>query len=247
MIRARAGVLAGFALAAGLDAGAADEIQAAFEVTVADFSSMRPGGIPDAWRIAKLPGVKATSFALVTLDGQTVMQMDAADAGASLYRPIALDPARTPVMRWRWRIRELIAHADLSTRAGDDVPARLYVMFDYPLGKLDLVERGKILLARSVAGDLVPAAALCYAWDGKLPEGSAFWNAYSDRVRIIVAESGPARIGQWVDEERDLVADFRAAFGEAPPAISGIAIAADTDQTGATVRSWFGDIRFAPR
>jgi hypothetical protein len=91
----------------------------------------------------------------------------------------------------------------------------------------------------------VPAAALCYVWDGKLPAGTGLWSAYTDRVRLVVVESGPGRLGQWVAEKRNVAADFRAAFGEAPPRISGIAIAADTDQTGAKVRAWIGDIRFS--
>lgn len=111
----------------------------------------------------------------------------------------------------------------------------------------EVSERGKILLARSVAGDIVPAAALCYVWDGKLPAGTKLWNAYSDRVRVIVVESGSRRLDQWVVEERDIAADFRAAFGEEPPPVSGVAIAADTDQTGETVRAWFGDISFSAR
>jgi len=50
-----------------------------------------------------------------------------------------------------------------------------------------------------------------------------------------------------VSEERDVAADSRAAFGEEPPRISGIAIAADTDQTGKNVRAWFADIAFTKR
>ena len=41
----------------------------------------------------------------------------------------------------------------------------------------------------------------------------------------------------------DLAADFRTAFGDVKPRVTGIAIAADTDQTGETVTAWFGDIR----
>ncbi len=218
------------------------------EIVVGPFSSATPGGaLPSGWRVAKLPGVTATRFTLAGSDGVTVMQMDASDAGASLFRPIRIDPNRSPGLSWRWRVQNLIAGADLRRKQGDDVPARLYVMFDYPLDRLSLIERAKIALARSVAGDVVPAAALCYVWDGTLPAGTTLWNAYTDRVRMIVVESGAARRGEWVSEERDVAADFRAAFGEEPPPISGVAIAADTDQTGETVRAWFGDIRFAPR
>lgn len=123
------------------------------------------------------------------------------------------------------------------------MPARLYVMFDYPLSRLPLLEQGRIRLARTVAGELVPAAALCYVWDATLPVGTTLWNPYTDRVRVIVVESGPRRVGQWVSTQRDIAADFRAAFGEAPPAISGIAVGADTDQTGGSARAWIGDIR----
>ena len=215
------------------------------EVVVGGFSAAVPErGLPRDWRVARLPRIEATRFRLVEDDGTVVMQLDAEGAAASLYRPIRVEPAVTPLLHWRWRVGNLIPGADLTSKAGDDVPARLYVMFDYPLERLSLADRAKIAIARSVAGDLVPAAALCYVWDGSLAEGVSLWNAYSDRVRVIVVESGARRVGQWVSEERDVAADFRAAFGEAAPPVSGVAIAADTDQTGEKVRSWFGDIRF---
>lgn len=215
---------------------------------VGDFSSAQPGGaLPSGWRLVTLPAVRPTAFSVTRLHGTTAVQMDAQNAAASLYRPYSVDPGQTPVLEWRWRIQNLIPGADLRTKRGDDAPARLYIMFDYPLDKLPIIERTKIRLARTVAGDLVPAAALCYVWDGSLPAGSTVWNAYSKRVRVIVSESGSTRIGRWVSEERDVAADFRAAFGEEPPRISGIAIAADTDQTGENVRAWFADIAFTKR
>lgn len=220
----------------------------AAERVVGDFSSAPPGsGLPSGWRVAKPPGVKATRFSLTRLDGSTVLRMDAENAGASLYRPFRVDPETTPVLSWRWRIANQIPGANLRTKQGDDLPARLYVMFDYPLDKLSFIERNKIRLARAVAGDMVPAAALCYVWDGKLPAGTNLWNAYTDRVRMIVAESGSNKLNQWVNERHNVAEDFRKAFGEKPPPISGIAIAADTDQTGERVRAWFGDIRFSER
>lgn len=212
------------------------------------FSEATAGGaLPSGWRLAKLPGVEPTRFDLVDVEGVVALRMDAADAGAALFRPVRIDPARTPILRWRWRVDNLIQAADIRRKDGDDLPARLYVMFDYPLERLSLIERGKIKLARAVAGNMVPAAAICYVWDGNLAVGTSLWNAYSDRVRVIVVESGSGRLGEWVEEQRDVAADFRAAFGEEPPPISGIAVGADTDQTGKTVRAWFGDIGFSAK
>ena len=120
------------------------------------------------------------------------------------------------------------------------------MLFDYPLERLSLIERGKILLARSVAGEMVPAAALCYVWDGTLAPGTSLRNAYTDRVRVIVLRGRGDPVGEWRSESRNVAVDFRAAFGEAPPPIGGVAVGADTDQTGETVRAWIGDLAFGP-
>jgi hypothetical protein len=219
---------------------------AAKDLVVADFSGERPGvSVPAGWRLAKLPGVSPTRFRIGEADGIRALGMDASNAGAALFRPLDVDPERRPVLEWRWRVDSLVEGADIRTKKGDDLPARLYVMFDYPLGRLSLIEQGKIRLARTFAGDLVPAAAICYVWDGALPEGTSLWNPYTERVRVIVVESGDRNLGRWVSERRDVAADFRAAFGESPPRISGVAIGADTDQTGGSSSAWFGGLRLS--
>ena len=63
-------------------------------------------------------------------------------------------------------------------------------------------------------------------------------------MRVIVVESGSANLNRWREVRRDVVADFRAAFGEDPPAISGVAVATDTDNTGESATAFYGDIRF---
>ena len=67
-------------------------------------------------------------------------------------------------------------------------------------------------------------------------------NPYTDRVRMIVVESGSARAGRWLAYERDIAADYRAAFGQEAPPVSGIAIMTDTDNTGESLRAWYGDV-----
>jgi hypothetical protein len=190
----------------------------------------------------KIRGVVPSQFSLVDSHGSTVVRIDAKDSAASISRVLHIDPAMYPYLRWRWRIRNLIAKANIHRKQGDDFPARLYVLFDYPTKRLSLADRVKLAIARAVYGGQVPAAALCYVWDGSSKTGTTVWSAYTDRVRLIVVRGQGEPVGHWVDEERNLVDDFQAAFGESPPEISGVAIAADTDQTAETVTSWFGDI-----
>jgi hypothetical protein len=62
---------------------------------------------------------------------------------------------------------------------------------------------------------------------------------------MIVIESGSDKLNQWIAEKRDIAADYRKAFGEDPPAISGIAIMTDSDNTGESATAWYGDIIFS--
>jgi hypothetical protein len=43
--------------------------------------------------------------------------------------------------------------------------------------------------------------------------------------------------------QRNLLDDYRQAFGEEPPNVGAIAIMTDTDNTGETAVAWYGDIR----
>jgi len=231
------------ALVGGPPATAADAADSA----ITPFSSSSPGAeLPAPWHINTLPGGKrATRYALVA-DGATVVLRAVANASmASVMHPLKLDPKAAPFLTWRWKVGNILRKSDINSKAGDDFPARVYVLFDYDVTKLSILQRTKIYMARKRYGEDVPAAALCYVWDGKAPVGSSVWSPYTDRVRVIVVESGAANLNRWREVQRDVVADFRAAFGEDPPAISGVAVASDTDNTGESVTTLFGDIRLS--
>jgi hypothetical protein len=57
-------------------------------------------------------------------------------------------------------------------------------------------------------------------------------------------ESGSAKLNQWVDEERNVYEDYKKAFREEPPMISGVAIMTDTDNTSESATAYYGDIIF---
>jgi hypothetical protein len=132
----------------------------------------------------------------------------------------------------------------MTQKAGDDYAARVYVLFDYPAAKLPFGTRAKLRLGEALYGQPLPTAALNYVWDNRQPQGTIRPNAYTDRARMVVLQTGKARAGEWVVETRDLLADFRAAFGEDPPDITAIAIATDTDNTGSRATAWYGDFEF---
>lgn len=215
---------------------------------IAPFSSQAPGGaLPGGWRELRLARVKPAEVALVRDDGATVLRVrSSAAAGSAAF---ALHDAPTGAqLAWRWKIDRVVEKADLATKAGDDFAARVYVFFDVPMESLSWGQRMKVRIARFLYGDDVPTAGICYVWDNRHPQGTSGWNPYSDRVRTVVVESGNERAGRWIEERRDVEADFRAAFGATvTPRITGIAAGNDTDQTGESATAWFGDFRLEER
>ncbi|MEO8009732.1 MAG: DUF3047 domain-containing protein [Betaproteobacteria bacterium] len=215
-------------------------------VAIARFSAATPGGpVPDPWKLVTLTKAKKqTRYSLVLDADTTVLRADADASMASMMHPLHFDPRDYPVVEWRWKISKLLKKSDIATKAGDDFPARLYVLFDYDIARLPFATRAKIRVARVLFGEDIPLAVLCYVWDGKSLQGASAWSPFTDRVRTIVAEGGAAHLNQWVSVRRNIVNDFRAAFGEDPPAVSGVAVATDTDNTGESATAFYGDIRF---
>lgn len=224
-------------------------LAAAYPDAIAPFSAASPGGeLPAGWALLTLPRIKPAEVALTAEGGATVLRVRAAAGASSVTHRLSADAARTPILSWRWKVDRVVANADLARREGDDYAARVYVSFDLPAERMTLAERVRLKLARLFYGDEVPAAALCYVWDNRHAPGTTAWNAYSSRVRMVVVSSGMESAGRWTSHTRDLAADFGAAFGAgAVPRITGVAVSADTDQTGETVTAWFGDLVLGAR
>lgn len=223
------------------------------DVMPGDFHSLPPfstapagrEGVP-GWQPIYIPSAKKrTAFAIVEDQGHRVLGISAGASAGSLAISLNASPVSYPILRWRWKLPQHNSKTNLLTKKGDDYPARVYVMFDFDTGKLGFLDRAKLRMAQTLYGDRVHAAALCYVWDPKHPAGTTAWNAYTNRVRMIVVRSGDEKLGQWMEEERDIAQDFKAAFGEDPPTISAIAIGGDSDNTGETTLAFFGDLVLA--
>jgi hypothetical protein len=178
------------------------------------------------WQVQSL-GRGRTAYAVVTEDDSRVLHANSEEAGSAVIRRLYLDPLIEGTIEWRWKVaRSLVANTRERERAGDDYAARLFVVFG---------SRGSI------------SEALCYVWASEEPGGSVYPSPYVESVAMIVLQSGDARAGEWVSEQRDVLADYRAFFGEDPDAPTGIAVMVDTDDTRTTAEAWFDDIRFEVR
>lgn len=218
---------------------------AAEPVRVGDFAASGPPPAP--WRVVQV-GRKAppTRYRQATVAGVGAIEANAASSMAVLARPLTIDLSATPVLCWRWFVDAPVARADMTKKSGDDFAARVYVSFDIPDDQMSSGTRFKLRLARSLFGREVPDAALNYVWDNRQPVGTRQKSPYTDRVQLIVAESGGERAGRWVTERADVQSDFEKAFGGSAKAIQ-IAVGSDTDNTKSNARAAFADIHFVAR
>jgi hypothetical protein len=201
-------------------------------------------GNSSAWKpltFQKVP--KHTVYEPVKEGERVVVRARSAAAASGLAREVRIDPRQYPVVRWRWKIENLLEKSDIRTREGDDYPARLYITFEYEPDKVSAGRRAKYRLGRLLFGD-IPIAALNYVWDGKAPVGTVVDNAYTDFAKMVVVRSGAKDVGIWVEERRNVYEDYKRAFGGEPPMIKGVAIMTDTDDTGETATAYYGDIVF---
>jgi len=211
---------------------------------VTPFSQGVPGtALPPGWAVQTFPRIaNHTRYALVR-DGDTVVVRAEADASASgLVFRLTTATHESRMLRWRWQVDRLPQGADTSRKSADDAPARVYVTFRHDPARLGPVDRLLYEAARVLYGEAPPHASLMYVWDAAGPAGRSFANPFTSRVQTIVVEGGRARLGQWLAYERDILADYRAAFGEDPPPVSGVAIMTDADNTGDRASAWFGDV-----
>ena len=218
---------------------------------IAPFSAAPVGAAPAPWQFETLPKKKDTAFAVVSLDGRQVLKADADASYGNLVHDLHLGVDGPAWLAWRWRVDQLVENADLTSRAGDDSPARVCVFFDFDASKLPFGERASLRIARSMSGVDVPTETLCYVWDNKLPVGTRMNNAFTKRVRLIVLQSGTGKLGQWVSERRDVAADYLRAFadeaGGVVPIITGVGLSADSDNTQGHGVAYFGDVTISPK
>jgi hypothetical protein len=216
---------------------------------LAAFSST-PGSQPPApWQVIGLPERFAkpiSQFDLVDLDGAHVLRVKADKSWGTLAHPGNEAVKPSTVLRWRWRLDQPIAKADIHAKTTEDSPLKVCLSFDMPTDNIPSGERALFKLAQLFSKDKIPTATLCYIWGNKESIGYEQASLFTARVRFIVLanESTPLRV--WQSKERSIYSDFLKTFGQEAvvvPSLSAILIGADADNTQGSSLGYVGDVQ----
>lgn len=195
------------------------------------------------WEPMPLPGKPRTLFRQATRDGRHSLEAKSQRSASMLLQRVRIDAQQLGVLKFEWRVDQLIQGADMRLREREDSAARVVLAFDGDRSRFSARNVMLNELTRALTGEDMPYATLMYVWSNDLPVETVIVNPRSDRIRKIVVESGPARLKQWLHYKRDVQADFEKAFGEAPQTLQGVAIMTDSDNTQSFAQAWYGEIR----
>ncbi len=220
------------------------QVESGARVEAARFSAGRAGESQPGWgRFIVSPFATKSEYALVE-SGPGVVLEGRADASASgFYRRIHIDPARHPLIDWSWRVLQAPGHTDPRVPARDDSPARVIVAFHGDVTRLGFGERFTLRLYKALTGEKMPYAIIMYSWASDAPVGTITPNDQTGKIQTIVVGGG---VGEWREFRRNVLEDYRLAFGEEPWDIVAVGVMTDAGNTRGKARAQYGDISFRP-
>jgi hypothetical protein len=201
----------------------------AADVVIEDWKGPKIGakGIPEGWQGGQTWGLPQYDMTIEDNDGVRVLHLRSKIESSTVSKDIKgkIDLKETPILEWSWKAVALPRGADSRKKATDDQAAQLYVAWPrFP--------------------QAVRSQIIGYIWDTTAPVGSFVKSQKTGMVTYVVVRSGPADVGKWLTERRNVADDYRKIYGEQPDGPGAISIAIDSDDTSSSAESYFGRILF---
>ena len=192
----------------------------AAETNAVLFSENFAHGVSNRWQQVAFGSL--TDYRVVQ-DGTNFFLRASADKSCSAFTAkLNLNPPTKLTLRWRWKIDYAPTNGSERVTARFDHAARVFIAFDTFIG---------------------PPRSLDYLWANEEKVGTIMSHPLMSRAQLVVVESGNARAGEWISEERDVIADWKSAFGSrVMPKIIGIGVLTDGDSLGCKLTGDYADI-----
>jgi hypothetical protein len=239
MFHIRTAFVAPLVLALMLSCGAAPVLAAGpLEVLAEDFDDLQ------SWKPLSFDKIdRQSTYSVGRFDGRQVLIASSNSSASGIVHSQPFNVFEYPIVSWTWRVDSVYDKGDASSKAGDDYPLRLYVLFEYDPDQAGLGEKITFGVLKTIYGEYPPQSSLNYIWANKVHDTEVIPNPFTDRARMIPVQSGKARLGQWISESRNMVEDYRKAFGEDPPDTARLAVMNDSDNTGESSTSYLDCLR----
>lgn len=185
------------------------------------------------WKDLHFPKISRHTLYLIERQGPDhYLRIESNASASAIVQNRTFNVYLYPRVRWRWKISNVYKKGTIMSREGDDYPVRIYVMFTYDPEKAGAMDRIRYGIAKRIYGTYPPHSTLSYVWANKKDEGGRVAaSPYSNQAKMILLKKGMENAGTWQVEEVNILEDYRAAFGTAPPQEARMAIMNDSDNT----------------
>lgn len=175
--------------------------------------------LPSDWQVKVNRGKPEISVCAEN-DG-SCLHLKSVKSSFALERAVDVDLAQMPHLTWRWKVAQLPTGGDFRHASTDDQAAQVLVAF-------------------------ADHRVIAYIWDSTAPMGAVQSASAIPLVHIyaVVCESGPAAANRWIAESHDVAADYERVYGKAAPHVKGLRIQINSQHTGTTAESYFGEVAF---
>ena len=161
--------------------------------------------------------------------GKGIIKAESRGSRSSLFKEVGKKERNLPILSWRWKISNVVRSAIETRKDRFDAAARVMVVFGKG-GSFGLFKKAEPV-----------GFKIEYIWASRLPRGHIFEHPEDKFCKVFVLESGEAKAGQWVYEERNLHKDYKTAFGAEGIELLAIGIQSDTDQSNEMVTAYYSE------
>jgi hypothetical protein len=177
------------------------------------------GRISPEWQIKEHSGKAQISSC--GEDEGFCLRLTSLNSSFSLEHNVDVNPSDLPYLTWSWKVAQLPPAGDFRKSSTDDQAAQVLVAF-------------------------ADRRVLSYIWDSNAPKGTIQSASTIPLVHVVavVCESGPNDLNKWLNETRNVAADYARVFGKPAPRIKGVRLQINTQHTGAQAETSFGQVAF---
>jgi hypothetical protein len=182
-------------------------------------------GIPKGWSQEKEPGPQSKIVVGKEKDLPFVRLLSVNDA-FGIKKEFSFDIRKYPYLTWRWKATRLPKGGDIRKRETDDQAGQIYVLFPrFP--------------------SMINTRSMGYVWDAAAPAGTAGTSTAYSKMKYVVLQNGPERLGQWIWQTRNVYEDYKKYFQENPPEAGAVLLYINTQHTQSSAEIFYGDIFFS--
>ena len=177
------------------------------------------GRLPSDWQIKVVHG--KPDIAICRQGDGSCLHLKSTNASFGLEHEVDVNTQENRFLTWRWKVTQLPEGGDFRHASTDDQAAQILVAFaDHHI--------------------------LTYIWDTTAPQGTEQPASSFPLVHIfaVVCQSGAANANRWITETRDVAADYERAYGRPAPQVKGLRLQINSQHTGTTAESYFGEVAF---